>query len=132
MSSWTLLHALTGITYSVELNQFSIGPKINPSNFQSFFITNSAWGTVNQQVTEEMVLISLYISYGELPLKSIRIAFFDKIGVRKIKSCKIVNSEENIIIDANLNINDSILELFLLKPITLKENQKLQIQLERS
>jgi len=131
MSSWTLLHALTGITYSAELNQFSIGPKINPSNFQSFFITNSAWGTVNQQVTEEKVIFSLYISYGELPLKSIRLASFDKIEVSKIKSCEIVNSEENINIDANLNINDSILELFLLNPITLKENQKLQIQLDR-
>ena len=131
MSSWTLLHALTGIFYSVELNQLSLAPKIKHHNFQSFFITNSAWGTVNQQVNENKFIISIIISFGELSLKSIKLALFDKIKMSKIQSCKIVNSEENTNVDAILNMNNSILEISLLKPITLKENQILQIQLER-
>jgi len=42
-----------------------------------------------------------------------------------------VNLEENTNVDAILNTNDHILEMFLLNPITLKENQRLHIQLER-
>ena len=130
MSSWTLLHALTGIIYSVELNQLSLAPKINHHNFQSFFITYSAWGTVKQQIAENKLLFSLSISFGELPLKSIQLASNDTIEVNQIQSCKIVNSEEIIVVDAILNVNDAMIEISLLKPITLKENQNLQVQLD--
>ena len=130
MSSWTLLHALTGISYSIKLNQFSIAPLINPNNFQSFYITNSAWGTVDQQVIENKVVLFLSVSFGELLLKSIQLAYLEKIRIREIKSCRIVNLEKIAIkIESKLNLSDSKLKVSFLRPIIIKENLLLQIEL---
>ena len=60
---------------------------------------------------------------------SIRLAFNDPIEVSQIQSCKIENSEEVITVDGILNLNKEMIEVSLIKPITLKENQKFQIQL---
>ncbi|MHA1885996.1 MAG: GH116 family glycosyl hydrolase, partial [Promethearchaeota archaeon] len=49
MSSWTLLHALTGVDYSIGLRKFKVAPKINAENFAAFFISGSAWGQIAQQ-----------------------------------------------------------------------------------
>lgn len=130
MSSWTLLHALTGVTYSEEFNRLSIAPKINQQNFQSFFITNSAWGSVKQELAENKLIFTLSISFGELPLKSIQLASNDTMEVKQIQSCKVVNSEEMTHIDTILNFKDAVIEISLLKPIILKENQKFQAQLK--
>ena len=130
MSSWTLLHALTGISYSPKLNKFSIAPKVNSNDFQSFFITNSSWGTVNQLVIEDKVVLSLSISFGELLLKSINLAQLEKILIREIVSCVVVNSANEVIdIESKLNVNNTLLEVSFLRPITIKENLKLKIEL---
>ncbi|NVM17061.1 MAG: hypothetical protein HWN80_05045 [Candidatus Lokiarchaeota archaeon] len=96
---------------------------------ESFFITHSAWGVVKQQIAENKLFFSLSISFGELPLKSIQMASNDTIEVKQIQRCKIINSEEIILIDANLNVNDAVIKISLLKPIFLKENLKLQVEL---
>jgi len=132
MSSWTLLHALTGIAYSVESNQLSLAPKMNEQDFQSFFITNSAWGFVRQKVEENRIIFYISISFGELMLRSVRLACNYPNEVNKIQSCKIINSEEIIINDTIIKAKDTMNEIFLLEPIILKENQKLEIKLEGS
>jgi uncharacterized protein (DUF608 family) len=130
MSSWTLLHALTGIFYSTKLNKFSIAPKVNINNFKSFFITYSSWGTINQRVIEDKVVLSLSISFGELLLKSINLAQKEKIFIKEIISCIVVNSANKVVdIESKLNVSDSTLEVSFLKPIIIKENLKLQIEL---
>ena len=125
-----MLHALTGISYSPKLNKFSIAPKVNSNDFQSFFITNSSWGTVNQLVIEDKVVLSLSISFGELLLKSINLAQLEKILIREIVSCVVVNSANEVIdIESKLNVNNTLLEVSFLRPITIKENLKLKIEL---
>lgn len=130
MSSWTLLHALTGISYSVKLNQFSMAPKIYPENFQSFYITNSGWGIVKQQILGGEITFTLSILYGELLLKKILLGFTDDADINKIQSCKVINSGEEILIDTVLNKKDSIFEISFQKPITLKESQLIQVKLD--
>jgi uncharacterized protein (DUF608 family) len=129
MSSWTLLHALTGISYSMELHQLSLAPKINQQNFQSFFITYSAWGSVKQQITEEGLIFTLSISYGSLQLQSIQLLSSDTDKISEIHSCKIINFKENKITDAILNKKEIGFEVSFLKLIILKENQRIQIKL---
>jgi len=130
MSSWTLLHALTGISYSVELKQFLLAPRINPTNFQSFFITNTAWGKVNQELSERRLIFSLSISYGNLDLNSILLKSIEKLNLDKIKYCKILSTEkEDNIINAILKHKNSGIEISLSETISIKENQKFLIEL---
>ncbi len=130
MSSWTLLHALTGISYSIKLNQFSLAPKINPNNFQSFYITNSAWGSVNHLVFEDKVVLSLTVSFGELLVKSVKIAKLEKRNITEINNCALFNSEKyDIDIKSKLDVSDATLKISFLTPITINEGCKLQIEL---
>ncbi len=130
MSSWTLLHALTGIFYSVELKQLVLAPRINPTNFQSFFITNTAWGKVNQDLSERRLNFSICVSYGNLNLKSILLKSIEKLKPDKIKYCKMLGSEkEDNIINAKLIHKNSDIEISLSETISIKENQKLLIEL---
>jgi hypothetical protein len=130
MSSWTLLHALTGISYSIEFKQLLLAPRLNPSNFQSFFITNTAWGKVNQELSERGLKSSICISYGNLSLKSILLESIGKLNLDKIKYCKILSSgKEDNTIDAKLIRNNSGIEISISETISINENQKLLIEL---
>jgi len=126
-----MLHALTGISYSNKLNQFSIAPKVNPNNFQSFFITNSSWGTVNQRIIDDKVAFTLSISFGEILLKSINLVHNEINYIKEILNCEIINSENEVIkIESKLKVSSTTLEVFFLRPVTLKENLKLQFELK--
>ncbi|MBA7575802.1 hypothetical protein ES708_17638 [subsurface metagenome] len=130
MSSWTLFHALTGISYSVELKQLLLAPRINTSNFQSFFITNTAWGKVNQDLSERRLNFSLCVSYGNINLKSILLKSIEKLKPDKIKYCKMLGTEkEDNIINAKLIHKNSGIEISLSETISIKENLKLLIEL---
>jgi hypothetical protein len=130
MSSWTLLHALTGILYSKDLYQFSIAPKINATDFKSFFITNSAWGIVKLQVLEEKIIFLLTISFGELILKSIRLELMEEIASLKIQSCKLINSKDEISINTKADKKNIIIEVSLPKSVVLKESQRFQVDIK--
>jgi hypothetical protein len=130
MSSWTLLHALTGISYSVELKQFLLAPRLNPSNFRSFFITNTAWGKVSQELSERGLKFSICVSYGNLSLKSILLKSIGKLNLDKIKYCKILDTEkEDKVINAKLIRNNSSIEISISETFSIRENQKLLIEL---
>jgi hypothetical protein len=130
MSSWTLFHALTGISYSEEIKQLLFAPRMNPTNFQSFFITNTAWGKVNQELSETRLNFSLCVSYGNLNLNSILLKSIEKLSFDKIKYCKILSLEkEDIIIDAKLIRNNLSIEISLSETTSIKENQNLLIEL---
>ncbi|NHJ21237.1 MAG: hypothetical protein EAX91_09855 [Candidatus Lokiarchaeota archaeon] len=130
MSSWTLFHALTGILYSKEFYQFSIAPKINASDFKSFYITNSAWGVVKLQVSEEKIIFLLRISFGELMLKSIHLELLENIANRKIQSCEIINSKDELSISTKTDKKNFIIDILLPKTVLLKESQHFQVDIK--
>ena len=107
-----------------------MAPKVNPENFQSFYITNSGWGIVKQQILRGEITFTLSILYGELLLKKIILEFFDDAGINKIQSCKVINSEGEILVETVLNKKDSNIEISFQKPITLKESQLIQVKLD--
>ena len=130
MSSWTLLHALTGVDYSVESKQFTLGPKINSDNFQTFFITATAWGQVKQQITGEKSSCSLSVSHGSLEVKSIclnAIGDFSpsKCSVAELTSEKGIESQINV----DISIQNSSIKITFQEYIIIKENQQLLIEL---
>jgi len=130
MSSWTLIHALTGISYSSKLNQFSISPKINQRNFQSFFITKSAWGKISQIITQKMLICSITISYGTLELSSIRIDLTDEFSDVKISKSMLIFEGKYLDVSVMQELKGSIIEISFDESLNLKEGQQLRLEFE--
>jgi non-lysosomal glucosylceramidase len=130
MSSWTLLHALTGIDYIMGLKQIKFGPNINAENFKTFFITGTSWGQVTQQLLNNKVSFSVTIYHGELELKSILLI---KLMGRKPKESSVLINKilkgEKKPVEATLFIKDSKAEIMLKAPVILKETHQLVIEL---
>jgi hypothetical protein len=73
---------------------------------------------------------SICVSYGNLDLKSILLKSIEKLNLDKIKYCKILSPEkEDNIINAKLIHKNSSIEISLSETISIKENQKLLIEL---
>lgn len=130
MSSWTLLHALTGISYSSKLNQLSISPKINQRDFQSFFITNSAWGKIFQKITQKMLTCSITISYGTLKLSSIKIDLKDEFIDVKISKSVIISEGKYHDVSVTQIFNGSIIEIVFDETLNLSEKHQLRLEFE--
>ena len=130
MSSWTLLHALTGVNFSMVSQQFKIGPKINSKDFKTFFITGTAWGQVAQQISSKGLSCCLSISHGKMEIKSI---LLDKLGGFKPSRCSMFLKEnlegEKNLLKATISTIDSKVEILLTNSIILKEGHQLLIEL---
>ena len=130
MSSWTLLHALTGVNFSMVSQQFKIGPKINSKDFKTFFITGTAWGQVAQQISSKGLSCCLSISHGKMEIKSI---LLDKLGGFKPNRCSMFLKEnlegEKNLLKATISTIDSKAEILLTNSIILKEGHQLLIEL---
>jgi non-lysosomal glucosylceramidase len=69
MASWTLLEAAAGYQYDAARGSLEFGPRIDPCDFRSFFITGGSWGTFSQ----EGGCAQLCVDYGELGLRELRL-----------------------------------------------------------
>ncbi len=130
MSSWTLLHALTGISYSSKLNQISLSPKLNQREFQSFFITKSAWGRVFQKITQKTLVCSIAISYGTLKLSSIKIDLKNDFKDVKISKSTIISEGFSQDVSVTQIFNSSIIEISFDEPLNLNEKDQLRLEFE--
>ncbi|MHA1509199.1 MAG: GH116 family glycosyl hydrolase, partial [Promethearchaeota archaeon] len=130
MSSWTLLHALTGISYSSKLNQLSVSTKINQRDFQSFFITNSAWGKISQKITQKTLTCSITISYGTLELSSIAIDLKDIFHEGKISKSTVISKGKYRDIRVTQIFKGSIIEISLDENLILDEGHQLLLEFD--
>jgi len=130
MSSWTLLHALTGISYSSKSNQLTISPKINQRDFQSFFITKSAWGKISQIATQKMLSCSITISYGTLELNSITIDLKEEFKEVKISKSVYISKGKHQDVSVTQIFNGSIIEISFDESLNLNEGHQLLLEFD--
>jgi hypothetical protein len=130
MSSWTLLHALTGVEYNIELKWLKLAPSMNAENFATFFITGSAWGQIIQQISNNKIFCSLSVFHGSLEINSV---LLEELGdckpVKSSVTLKKSQEEEDNPLKVKLSINASGVEIFLTEAIILKEGSQLIIEL---
>ncbi len=69
LSSWSVLLALSGIEYDGVTKELSFSPKINLSNYSSFWSTDSAWGEIVINNNEA----KLEVIHGTLSLQKLTI-----------------------------------------------------------
>jgi hypothetical protein len=73
MSSWSLLLALSGYSYSAPLRELRFRPVINADNFRALYTTGSAWGSYAQKATSEKLDAEIRVEEGTLTLNTLRL-----------------------------------------------------------
>ena len=71
MSSWSLVLALSGFSYSAPQQRIGFAPRVNASKFTTFWSTGSGWGQFSQRVTSAGITAKLSVTYGELTVREI-------------------------------------------------------------
>ncbi len=77
MSSWGVLLALSGFTYSGPDGRIGFAPRLSPESFRSFWSTGSAWGSFEQSRTQTGLTAEVTVASGTLPLKEVELAAAD-------------------------------------------------------
>jgi len=121
MASWALLLALSGYMYDGRNFTISFKPRINPSKFRSFFITDGGWGTFSQEISRDSFSATIESLYGKIKIKNIKLdipeRFVGKLSVRLIKN---ESQLLDIILDKNI--------ISLKETIELEEGDLLKIE----
>ncbi len=67
MASWAILNALTGVDSDMYHKTLTFKPKMNQSDFSSFFICGKAWGIYRQKINENnKIEFETEVLYGSL------------------------------------------------------------------
>jgi len=96
LASWSVLLALSGIEFDGITKELTFSPKINTSNFRSFWSTNSAWGEIVINKNEA----KLKVIHGTLFLQKLTIKGEDSASAktRIYKNGKIVQEGEVLVL----------------------------------
>jgi len=130
LQNYSSLLALSGFRYSAVENKIRLAPKIYQKDFRVFFSVDSAWGLLSQKITENKQTIKIDVKKGVLPVEKINIKKYEPVGDVTIKfegeeiKGKICRPD-----DESWN-PDKMLTVHLNKPVVLKPNQPLIIELE--
>lgn len=71
LSSWGVLLALSGYSYSGTAGRLGFAPAISPESFRCFWSTGSAWGSFEQSQSEAGLTAEVRVLSGALPLKEL-------------------------------------------------------------
>lgn len=113
MANWSVLWALTGYQYDAIVQKIAFEPKINQTNFQTFWSAGSAWGNFRQ--TPDTVKLS--VDFGSLKIKCLHL---DKRLFAKAYKRIELNGQT---IDAQMAAG----KLTFSKPLLINEKQTLSI-----
>jgi len=69
LASWSVLLALSGYRYSATESHLDFQPRVNSSNFRSFFVAGTGWGTYSQHLKEKSLSTRIEVSYGEVRVR---------------------------------------------------------------
>lgn len=84
MSSWSLVLALSGFSYSAPQQRIGFAPRVNEKKFCTFWSTGSGWGTFTQNVTSAGTTVKLKVTYGELTMRELNVGSSAK-GQARVK-----------------------------------------------
>jgi hypothetical protein len=74
LSSWSLVLALCGFSFSAPEARLGFAPRINARDFRCFFTAGSGWGVFRQRLESERAFeVRLDLHYGELRLRRLEL-----------------------------------------------------------
>jgi non-lysosomal glucosylceramidase len=130
MSSWTLLQALMGLTYSMELKQLTFEPRFKGNEIKTLFITGNCWGQIIRRVLKDACSFSLSVSYGEVEIKCIQLEQKIKWSPKRCSiSLKEGISGEERAKASSFSKKASKIEINILETLILKEGYQLFVEI---
>jgi uncharacterized protein (DUF608 family) len=69
MSSWSLLHALSGFGWDGVEERLTFAPKVEPTRFRGLFTAGTGWGSFEQRRTGRRLDVKLRVLGGHLKLR---------------------------------------------------------------
>lgn len=75
MSSWSLLTALSGFSYSAPERELRFRPRVNQSDFRCLYSSGTSWGNYSQKLTPASLDAQITLEGGVLELLTLRLPY---------------------------------------------------------
>jgi len=122
MSSWSVLLALSGYSYSAPTGSLSFAPRTDRPKFQCFFSTGSGWGVFTARHTDGVLRLSLEVLYGEVTLRELGCAPLDRDPAKKPRRAKVKTGPA-------VEVRDGRWFAVFPEPVTLKAGEEMAVVL---
>ncbi len=127
MSSWGVLLALSGFSYSGPEMRIGFDPKIYQENFRCFWSTGSGWGRFSQKIDNgKKEKIELLVALGRLKLKQFTFHLPPRLRDKKIESLQVRSGNKSLKTD--FIQEDNRINVRLKKPCVLKTGERIEIE----
>ncbi len=128
MSSWGILLALSGFSYSVPSGRLGFEPAIKPEDFATFWSLGETWGTYSQKLESQTTFSAeLKIEGGKFALKELRCGLPPSLTHPKIKSAEYSLNGEKI--KARLEPDGTAVKIKFARQLNLKTGSILRLNL---
>jgi len=124
MSSWGILLALSGYSYSGPAASLGFAPKIYPENFRTFWTAGSGWGGYFQKEDPGRALrVEVAVAAGELKLREFRFTLTPGLRAKKLASVAGEAGEQAL--KSAFRVDGDVVTVTWAKPLTIKAGDKL-------
>jgi len=124
MSSWSLLLALSGFSYSAVQRRIRLAPRINLQRFRCFWSADSGWGTCEQRRARTRHTVSLQVRYGKLAVAALDVPLPEREAERQVK---VVVKKDDTTLPTAVSLCDGEAEVRLQEATTIGAGQRLTI-----
>jgi uncharacterized protein (DUF608 family) len=129
MSSWGVLLALGGFSYSGPEMRMGFDPKIEADDFRTVWTTGSGWGTYAQKITDGKTAgLTLETSSGELTLKELSLSLPPSTKEAKVKLVK--GAVGGAATAPALKREGNVIHVQWLRPVTLRPGEPLELEVQ--
>jgi uncharacterized protein (DUF608 family) len=130
LSSWSLITALSGFSFSAPEGRLGFAPRVNARDFRGFFSAGAGWGVFAQQFSEERGLLArLEVRYGQVSLTRLDLpnlaAWRQPVGAA-------LTGPEGPAGRASVTLDGETLRVDLGRPVNIPEGRSLAVTLRPS
>ena len=134
MSSWALLLALTGFSYSGVEQKIGFAPLIYQEEFRTFWSIGPAWGNYSQKLINENQLVAeLHLAQGEINLRQFSLELPPSAEGRTVTGIKagIIREKGKITLEKRISWEQKGKNLVIKSqvPISIKAGERLWLEL---
>ncbi len=127
MSSWGLILALSGYSYSAPQMRLGFSPALEPENFRTFWVAGTAWGEYQQEATSgKKIETRLKVALGDFQLREFFFRLPPAYQGKKVVSFRAFLRGKELEVEAVENSGKIILRWE--KPAALKAGDELLCQ----
>jgi hypothetical protein len=123
MSSWSLLHALSGFCWDGVEKRLGFAPRVQPNRFRGLFTAGTGWGTFEQVRTGQRLAATLRVLGGRLDVRRLALEW---PGARAPARLQVRRAPEG----SRLRRRGRSLEIELPAEATLGEGESLSLTLQ--